>query len=132
MIAKGPDLSKIINWVNSSNKSIEINNSFSFNLSISSFSKLAIHIWLIWIEHISRFASLIESRIILTFFLGNDVKKYLLKVLFFDSFLGRLVRWISKSELSSEIGIWIPESGFSTKLIESSSFTSSGISIILV
>ena len=67
-----------------------------------------------------------------TFFFGSDVRKYLLKVLLLCSFLGRLVRWISKSEFSKEIGIWIPELGFSRKLVELFSSTSWGISINLV
>ena len=91
--------------MNSSNKSIEIIKSFSFNLSISAFNKFAIHIWLICNEHISRFAFLIESRIISTFFFGIDVKKYFLKYLLFIFCLGKLVNLISKSELSNDIGI---------------------------
>ena len=90
------------------------------------------HIWLIWIEHICRFAFLIESSKISKFFLGIEVKKYLLKILFLNSFLGRLVKLISKSEFSRDIGIWIPELGFSKKLVEFLSSTSSGISINLV
>ena len=61
--------------MNSSNKSIDIISSFLSNLFISVLIKLAIHIWLICNEQISRFAFLIESRIISTFFLGRDVKK---------------------------------------------------------
>ena len=67
-----------------------------------------------------------------TFFFGKDVKKYLLKFFFLYSLFGKSVSLISKSEFSKDIGIWIPESGFSRKLIEFSSFTSSGISTILV
>ena len=131
-IDKGPDLSKITNWVNSSNKSTEIINSFSSSLSIAGFSKLAIQLWVIWIEQISKSAFFIESIIISTFFFGKDVKKYLLQVFFLNSFLGRFVKLISKSEFSKDIGIWIPESGSSKKLLESFSFTSSGISTNLV
>ena len=39
------------------------------------------------------------------FFLGIDVKKYLLKNLFFFFCLGKLVSLISKSEFSKDIGI---------------------------
>ena len=54
-----------------------------------------------------------DSIIRSTFFFGKDVKKYLLKFLFFISFLGKLDKLISKSEFSNEIGICIPELGFS-------------------
>ena len=89
-------------------------------------------LWLICIEQISKFALFIESIIISTFFFGTDVKKYLLKCLFLNSFFGKLVNLTSKSELSNDIGIWIPESGFSRKVVASSSCTSSGISTNLV
>ena len=131
-INNGPELSKITIWENSSNKSTDMINSFSFILVISFFNKFAIHIWLIWIEQISRFALFIELRITFTFFLGIDVKKYLLKYLFLISFLGKEVNLTSKSEFSNEIGIWRSESGFSINSIASSSFISSGISINLV
>ena len=118
--------------MNSSNKSTEIIKSLSFILSISVFNKFAIHIWLICNEHILRFAYLIDSRIMSTFFLGIDVKKYLLKNLFFFFCWGKLVKLTSKSEFSKDIGIWISELGFSRKLIELFSSTSSGSSINLV
>ena len=47
------------------------------------------------------------------FFCGIDVRKYLLKLSLFTFFLGSKVNEISKSELFNEIGICIPESGFS-------------------
>ena len=48
-----------------------------------------------------------------TFFFGMEVKKYLLKNLFFFFCLGKLVSLISKSEFSKDIGICISELGFS-------------------
>ena len=101
----GPEESKITNWVNSSNKSSEIIKSLSFSLSISVFNKFAIHIWLICNEQILRLAFSIESSIMSTFFFGIDVKKYLLKNLFFFISLGKFVSFISKSEFSKDIGI---------------------------
>ena len=101
-------------------------------MSISGFSRYAIQLWLICIAQISKFAFFIDSIIISTFFLGKDVRKYLFSFLFLKTFLGKLVKLISKSEFSKDMGIWIPESGFCIKLIESFSFMCSGISINLV
>ena len=61
-----------------------------------------------------------------------EVKKYLLKNLLFLFCTGKLVKLISKSEFSKDIGICIPEFGFSRNLIELPSSISSGISINLV